>query len=830
MSDRCCAHRIGCLVLACFLPTLAAGEEALALRARAVLEKHCAGCHGPGNAKGGFGYVLDRDRLVARSQVVPGSADESPLFQRIRDGEMPPAKRPRPSKEEAALVQQWISNGAPGTTVASAAVLGPQAVETLVRRDLDNLEPRKRRFMRYFSLAHVHSDQLRDIHRQALGKLVNSLSWQPRLTLPQAIDPGGTIYRIDLRDYRWTARQWDRIAAVDPYRATDRPGTTSPWLRADWFIATASRPPFYHDFLQLPGTDRALERQLLVDVPADLQDDNAMRAGFNGSGVAKNNRVLERHDGLHGAYWRSYDFSDNTSRQNVFDHPLGGIGGANGFQQAGGEIIFHLPNGLLGFLLVDGNGRRVDKAPGDIVSDPKRPDRLVETGISCFSCHHSGLIPKDDQVRPHVLKNAGLFNRSDRESILALYPPAAKLRSRLTEDNERFLRALKQLGIAPGEQEPISAVVQGYEGTLDLQTAAAENGLATEAFATHLRRVPALSRSLGPLLARGGTVQRQVFEEAYPELARSLPGAADVSATATKPGSLEGHRGAVRDVAFSPNGRKAASAGEDHDVCIWDIAEWRLLLRLEGHTDEVLAVAFSPDGKRLASASRDRSVRLWDVASGRQLYHLKGHTDAVRAVAWAPDGRTLLSAGEDRTLRLWDPGGARELACLLGHGGAALCVAISPDGRLALSGGEDRTVRLWDLATKKPRGLWRGHTGSVRAVAFAADGKQVLSGSSDGTTRLWEVASGKELRQFPGDTNTVVRVASLPGNAAVLTACSQYRTAGPVLRLWDAGSGEPRHAPAVDEACVECAAFSPDGGRILLGCADHLRLIELERR
>lgn len=96
-------------------------------------------------------------------------------------------------------------------------------------------------------------------------------------------------------------------------------------VRGDWFVAAASRPPLYHQVLQLPETDRELEKLLQVDVDENLRTRKVWRAGFNGSGVSQNNRLIERHESdlTNGAYWKSYDFGGNDGRKNLFAHPLG---------------------------------------------------------------------------------------------------------------------------------------------------------------------------------------------------------------------------------------------------------------------------------------------------------------------------------------------------------------------------------------------------------------------------------------------------------------------------------------------------------------------------
>jgi hypothetical protein len=487
-------------------------------------------------AEGGFNYVLDRDKLVARKKLVPGDPERSKLYRRVAKGEMPPPDEGGPlAAESVAVLKRWIEAGAPPAQESDRpGFVSNDGLVALMHADLLALPERDRRFARYFTLSHLanaglSADELRT-YRFALAKLVNSLSWSREVAPPRPVDPAATVLRIDIRDYSWSERTWRRILTAYPHgirsdtaagRAlVDAAGGQLSYVRGDWFVATAARPPLYHEALALPQTEGELEKQLHIDILEDVRQERVARAGFNGSGISRNNRLIERHDSPHGAYWRSYDFADTRGRRNLFAHPLGP--GADGFEADGGEIIFSLPNGLHAFMLVNGQGRRLDKAPLAIVSDSRRPDRAVENGVSCMGCHARGLIPKADQVRASVERNPNAFPAAEADAIRALYPAEPVLRAFFARDNERFRVAVEKTGCKLTATEPVAALVGQYEKELDLALAAAELGLRPAELSGRLDDSAVLARILGALKVPGGTVQRQVFNDAFPDLVREL--------------------------------------------------------------------------------------------------------------------------------------------------------------------------------------------------------------------------------------------------------------------------------------------------------------------
>jgi WD40 repeat protein/serine/threonine protein kinase len=146
-------------------------------------------------------------------------------------------------------------------------------------------------------------------------------------------------------------------------------------------------------------------------------------------------------------------------------------------------------------------------------------------------------------------------------------------------------------------------------------------------------------------------------------------------------------------LAFSADGQLMAYSNTNLDICIWNVAEDRLLRSLKGNDWHVNAVAFSTNNL-LASGSWDGTARIWDLVSGKIVAGpLLGHGSGVTAVTFSPDGKTLLTAGDDNTVRFWHVATGREM----------LVFPQSNTDEVALLSPSGERLVVWDRARSATR-------------------------------------------------------------------------------------------------------------------------------
>jgi WD40 repeat protein len=117
------------------------------------------------------------------------------------------------------------------------------------------------------------------------------------------------------------------------------------------------------------------------------------------------------------------------------------------------------------------------------------------------------------------------------------------------------------------------------------------------------------------------------------------------------------HKGWIRAVAVSPDGKLLASGGNDRVVKLWNMDDGNLVAELAGHERDVYSVRFHPNGQFLLSGDLMGKVHQWELATSKILRTFDAsalHTynggqqvdyGGVRDIELSPDQTRLICAG-----------------------------------------------------------------------------------------------------------------------------------------------------------------------------------------
>jgi mono/diheme cytochrome c family protein len=520
---------------------------------RAIIETNCGNCHSNGANFGGMNYILDVPELIKVGKIIPGDAAASQLFVRMQQQSMPPAfiRDQRPTPGQIDVVGQFIDELPVPEKLKCTALpyVGYDEMISAMARDVSQLDETVKPFTRYLTVTYASNAGQCGLNLQrqrfALFKGINSVSTSTKVVQPVAIDENELIFRVDIRDYDWDRDidleddgvvdfndGWDAIVdkagAYAVEFAGDQAddlkldtGTAVPFLAVNAFIQVTETDDLYYSLIGAKANLFTFEKDVLgIDTVKEIADENLMRAGFSNSGVSKQERVLNRFDSILGpnnAYWISFDFDGgnggavaggdfNRANESIYQDPLG-------FQFAGGEAIFNLPNGMQAYYVANNLGARLGEAPVGVVIDPSQNNGLVVNGASCHTCHNAGMITFTDTVKSYVVENKREFDNETFDAVMAIYPDAQQFQAQMDADSRLHLTSVEKAGIPIGTPDGISRVFLDFkDGNVNLALAAGELGVTQAELKQNLNL---LDPRLGNLGKEGGYVPRTIFTDTY---------------------------------------------------------------------------------------------------------------------------------------------------------------------------------------------------------------------------------------------------------------------------------------------------------------------------
>lgn len=237
---------------------------------------------------------------------------------------------------------------------------------------------------------------------------------------------------------------------------------------------------------------------------------------------------------------------------------------------------------------------------------------------------------------------------------------------------------------------------------------------------------------------------------------------------------LKGHPQTVGAVAFNRAGTALASGDATARLYLWDVKKGikiREFPRDKGHTKGIISIAFSPDGTKIATVGNDDVIKIWKTSGGNPIATILGKGANLYGVAYTSSG-AILTGTLSEGLRIYNGTTYQMAGVMTVPGGQGVNgIAANKDGTMALTAGRDGKLMMWSVPGRKKVQTYLNHTDWIINTAVSPNGKLGASSSVDRTVNIWDLATGKSIAKIE-DTSPIGSPVGFTGDGKYFIATS----------------------------------------------------------
>jgi WD40 repeat protein len=221
---------------------------------------------------------------------------------------------------------------------------------------------------------------------------------------------------------------------------------------------------------------------------------------------------------------------------------------------------------------------------------------------------------------------------------------------------------------------------------------------------------------------------------------------------------LNGHKGNIKSLIFSFDGKYLYSAALDGKVIKWDISA-RTSTNISTGAVQIKSIDISSNGNYLAGISNDGNVIVWNTENNSDNFRVETAGKNIKVIRFKPDENILALGDNTGNLELWDIAGRKKISSVKAHNSPINDIRFNKSLNQMASASNDKTFKIWNLKedlsdlTEPPITI-TDNEGFVMVLQFSPDGQMIVSGTWEGSPNL--VTRSTHVDYFARDICSIV--------------------------------------------------------------------------